>query len=51
MNQEIGIDIYILLILFIKQITENILCSTENATQCSVVTKIGRKSKKEKIYV
>ena len=38
-NWEIGIDIYILSILCIKWITnENQLYSTENSTQCSVVT-------------
>ena len=37
MNWEIGIDIYTLLC--IKQITkENLLYSTGNSTQCSVVT-------------
>ena len=39
MNWEIGIDIYTLLMLCIKWITnENLLCSTGNSTQCSVVT-------------
>ena len=52
MNWEVGIDIYTLLTLCIEQITkENLLDSTGNSTQCSVVTKMGRKSKKEKIYV
>ena len=38
-NWEIGIDIYTLLILCVKQITnENLLYSTGNSTQCSVVT-------------
>ena len=38
MNWEIGIDIYILLILYIKQISnENLLYSSEKPTQCSVV--------------
>ena len=37
MNGEIGIDLYILLC--IKQIIhENLLYSTENPTQCSLVT-------------
>ena len=50
MNREIGIDIYTLL--YIKQITsENLLQGIGNATQCSVVTQQGRKSKKERIYV
>ena len=30
---------------------ENLLCSTGNSTQCSVVTYMGRKFKKEWIYV
>ena len=39
MNWEIGIDIYTLLTLYIKEITnENLLYSTGNSTQCSVVT-------------
>ena len=39
MNWEIGIDIYTLLILCIKWITnENLLYSTGNSTQGSVVT-------------
>ena len=39
MNWEIGINIYTLLILCIKYITnENLLYSTGNSTQCSVVT-------------
>ena len=38
-NCEIGIDIFTLLILCIKQMTsENLLYSTGNSTQCSVVT-------------
>ena len=38
--------------LCVKQIIhENLLCRTGNPTQCSVVTKMGRKSKKERIYV
>ena len=50
MNWEIGIDIYT--ILYTKQITnENLLYSTGNSTQRSVVTEMGRKSKKEWIYV
>ena len=34
-------------LLCIKQITKNLLCSTGNSTQCSVVTSVGRISKKE----
>ena len=50
MNWEIGIDIYTLLC--IKQITnENLLYSTGNSTQYSVVTYMGKESKKEGIYV
>ena len=38
-NWEIGIDIFTLLILCIKQMTsENLLYSTGNSTRCSVVT-------------
>ena len=52
MNREIWTDIYTVLILCIKQITnENLLYSTGNSTQCSVVTKMGRKSKREGMYV
>ena len=48
MNWEIGIDTYTLLILCIKQITnEDLLHSSGNSTQGSVVTEVGRKSKKE----
>ena len=51
-NWKIGIDIYTLLILCIKDITnENLLISTGNGTQCFVVTLMGRKSKKKGIYV
>ena len=47
---ETGIDIYKLI--YIKQITnEGLLYSTGNSTQCSVVTYMRRKSKKEGIYV
>ena len=47
MNWEIGIDIYTLLILCIKKITnENLLYGTGNSTQHSVVTQMGKKSKK-----
>ena len=51
-NWEIGIDIYTLL--YIKQITnKNLLYSTENATQYSVMAYMGKskKKKKEWIYV
>ena len=52
MNWEVGIDSYTRLILCIKQITnEDLLWSTRNSTQCSVVIKMGRKSKKEGLYV
>ena len=45
MNSEIGIDIYTLLC--IKQITnENILCSIGNSTQYSVMTYMGKESKR-----
>ena len=52
MNWEIGIDIYTLLILCIKQITnENLLYSTGNSTQCSVVTECeGNPKKKRYMY-
>ena len=51
-NWEIGIDIYTRFILCIKQITnENLLYSTGNSTQCSVVTYTVKESKKEWIYV
>ena len=44
------VDIYTLLC--IKYVTnENPLYSTGNSTQYSVVTRVGRKSKKERIYV
>ena len=52
MYWEIGIGIYTLLILCIKYITnENLLYSTGNSTQCSVVTYMGRKCKEEVICV
>ena len=39
MNWETGIDMYTLLILCIQQMTnENLLYSTGNSTQCSVLT-------------
>ena len=47
---EIGIDIYTLL--YIKQITnKGLLYSTGNSTQYSVMTYMGKDSKKEWIYV
>ena len=49
-NWEIGIDIYI--VLYIKQITKrNLLYSTGNSTQYSVITYMGKESKEEWIYV
>ena len=49
-NWEIGIDIYTLL--YIKQITnKNLLYSTGNSTQYSVMTYRGNESKKEWIHV
>ena len=49
-NCEIGIDIYTLL--YIKYITnKNLLYSTGNSTQYSVMTYMGIESKKEWIYV
>ena len=49
-NWEIGIDIYTLL--YIKQITnKDLLYSTGNSTQYSVMTYMGKESKKECIYV
>ena len=51
---EIDIAIYTLQIqiLYIKQITnENLLCSSGNSTQCSVVMYMGKKFKNEGIYV
>ena len=55
MNWETGIDIYtlvILVILCIKQMSnENILCSSENSTQCSVVIFIKNKTKQRYGYM
>ena len=48
-NREIGIDIYTLL--YIKQITNNLVYSTGNSIQYSVMTYMGIESKKEWIYV
>ena len=49
-NREIWIDIYALL--YIKQLThKNLLYSTGNSTQYSVMTYMGTESKKDWIYV
>ena len=49
-NWEIGIDIYTLL--YIKQITnKDLLYSTGNSTKYSVMTYMGKETKKEWIYV
>ena len=49
-NWEIGIDIYTLL--YIKQITnKDLLCRTGNSTQYSVMTYMGKESKKEWRYI
>ena len=49
-NWEIGTDMYILP--YIKQITnKNLLYSTGNSTQYSVMAYMGKESKKEWIYV
>ena len=49
-NWEIGIDIYTLL--YIKQITnKDLLYSTGNSTQYSVMTYMGKESKKEWISI
>ena len=49
-NWEVEIDIHTFI--YIKQITnEKLLYTTGNSTQCSVVTYMGRKYKKEWIYV
>ena len=48
-NWEIGIDVYTLL--YIKYITnKDLLCSTGNSTQYSVMTYMGKESKKEWIH-
>ena len=48
-NWEIGIGIYTLL--YIKQITnKNLLYSTGNSTQYSIMTYMGKESTKEWIY-
>ena len=49
-NQEVGINIYTLL--YTKQITnKDVLYRTENSTQYSVITYMGKESEKEWIYV
>ena len=49
-NWEIGIDIYT--VLYIKQITnKDLLYSTGNSTQYSVMAYMGKESKKEWIYI
>ena len=48
MNWETGVDIYTLLILCIKStMSKDLLNSTGNSTQCSVVKLMGRKPKKQ----
>ena len=48
-NWDIGIDKYTL---YIKQIiNKDLLYSTRNSTQYSVMTQMGKESKKEWIYV
>ena len=48
MNWKTGIDVYTLLILRVKQMTgENLLYSTGNSTQGSVVAYTGKKYKKK----
>ena len=52
MNWEIGSDIYTLLILCIKQITnQNLLYSTGNYTQYLVIIYKGKESGKEYIHI
>ena len=49
-NQEVGINIYTLL--YTKQIiNKDLLYSTGNSTQYSVITYMRKESKKEQIYV
>ena len=44
--------IYTIDTIYIKYITnKNLLCNTENSTWCSVVPYMGRKSKREGIYI
>ena len=52
MDWEIGIDIYTLLIPCIKEMTnEKILHRVGNSPQCSLLTQMGRKSKKDGMCV
>ena len=49
-NWKVGIDIFTLL--YIKQIAnKNLLYSTGNSTQYSVMAYMGKESKKEWVYV
>ena len=49
---ETGVDTYTLLILCIKStMSKDLLYSTGNSTQCSVVKLMGRKSKKGDVCV
>ena len=49
-DQEFGIKIYTLL--YIKKIiNKDLLYSTENSTQYSVITYVGKESEKEWIYI
>ena len=52
MNWEIRTDIYTLVTVCIKWITnEKLRYSTGNSPQCSAVTYMGRRSKREELYV
>ena len=52
MYWEIRVEIYTLLILCVKcTTTENLLCSSGNPPQCSVVTYLGRRFRKEGLYL
>ena len=52
MNWKTGVGTYILLILCIKStMSKDLLYSTGNSTQCSVVKLMGRKSKKGDVCV
>ena len=49
---ELGVDTYTLLILWIQQVTNaDLLHSWESSAQCSVATWVGRKSRKQGIYM
>ena len=51
MNWDVGMDMYTLRILCIKQRTnENLLYSTGNPARCSVMTQMGRKAKNSGIH-